>query len=536
MTVEGGQRRPKGRPRSAGNVTCARCQELTPKTTTKYRFPEGLICGRCYDRAVHTFGKCPICSTDRLLPGIDSAGRSTCSDCSGLGRDFFCKRCGKEGAIFRRGNCERCSLDDDLSEILSGAEQVVPALSALKQRLLESDRPTSVLTWLRSSKVKNLLHGLADRSIEISHEGLDGAGRTAEVRHVRALLVDLHVLPVRDEAYAAFESWVNRVVDEASPSQRLPLTQYAVWHHLNRVRHLVERGEDAHSPAHYAKQQITAAKEFLEWLDEQQIALANCGQGLVDEWLTTGPTTRYNLKLFLDYCTEHKLSRPLTVPRRNARSTRRMDADERLRWIRFYCEATELKIATRTAALMFLLYGQPLSRLARMRVNQFTRKADGELMVRFSGKDVPVPEPFATIVSAHLAARARVRTQRVDDNPYLFPGIRAGRHITAQQLKEELNALGVDVLAAKNTSLDDLVTRMPAPLVAMALGFSFNAMTNTRSIRVCASKNMSTGDSTMRRSPRDAGVAAGVGPAGGQSHAGHSPASTLSGGDAHEDG
>lgn len=28
----------------------------------------------------------------------------------------------------------------------------------------------------------------------------------------------------------------------------------------------------------------------------------------------------------------------------------------------------------------------------------------------------------------------------------------------------------------RNTSLDDLVTRMPAPLVAMALGFGFNAM------------------------------------------------------------
>ena len=208
----------------------------------------------------------------------------------------------------------------------------------------------------------------------------------------------------------------------------------------------------------------------------QNVSLGDCGQGLVDEWLTTGPTTRYNLKLFLDYCTEHKLSHPLTVPRRNARSTRRMDADERLRWIRFYCDATDLKLATRTAALMFLLFGQPLTRLSKMRVDQFTRTDADELIVRFSGKDVPVPEPFASIVSAHLAARARVRTQRVDDNSYLFPGMRAGRHITAQQLKEELNALGIDVLAAKNTSLDDLVTRMPAPLVAMAMGFSFNAM------------------------------------------------------------
>ncbi|RKN68652.1 hypothetical protein D7252_14395 [Microbacterium sp. CGR2] len=329
---------------------------------------------------------------------------------------------------------------------------------------------------MRSPKVKDLFRGLADGSITITHEGLDSAGRTGAVQHMRALLVDLKMLPTRDEGYVSFEHWVNRVVQDAPPSQRLPLTQYAVWHHLNRVRELVERGQDAHSPAHYAKQQITAASEFLQWLEEQNVTLINCGQGLVDEWLTTGPTTRYNVKLFLDYCTEHKLSSPLTVPRRNARSTRRMDSEERLRWIRFYCDATGLKLATRTAALMFLLYGQPLSRLSEMRVEQFTRTDAGELIVRFSGKDVPVPEPFASIVSEHLTGRARVRTQRVDDNPYLFPGMRAGKHITAQQLREELNVLGIDVLAAKNTSLDDLVTRMPAPLVAMALGFSFNAM------------------------------------------------------------
>lgn len=475
MTADNG-RRPKGRPRAPGEVTCARCQEQTPKTTTKYRFPEGLICGRCYDRATHTFGDCPGCSTNRLLPGIDSSGRSVCSDCGGLGRSFICHRCGHEGAIFRRGNCERCSLDDDLSEVLNGADQFDPTMSALKTRLLESDRPTSVLTWMRSPKVKTILRGLADGSISITHEGLDSAGRTGAVQHIRALLVDMKLLPTRDEAYVSFENWVNRVVQETPPNQRLPLTQYAVWHHLNRVRQLVERGQDAHSPAHYAKQQITAASEFLQWLEVQNVSLGDCGQGLVDEWLTTGPTTRYNLKLFLDYCTEHKLSHPLTVPRRNARSTRRMDADERLRWIRFYCDATDLKLATRTAALMFLLFGQPLTRLSKMRVDQFTRTDADELIVRFSGKDVPVPEPFASIVSAHLAARARVRTQRVDDNSYLFPGMRAGRHITAQQLKEELNALGIDVLAAKNTSLDDLVTRMPAPLVAMAMGFSFNAM------------------------------------------------------------
>lgn len=61
-------------------------------------------------------------------------------------------------------------------------------------------------------------------------------------------------------------------------------------------------------------------------------------------------------------------------------------------------------------------------------------------------------------------------------SPYLFPGARAGRHITREQLKAELNSRGVDVLATKNTALDELVAAMPAPMVADALGYSYTAL------------------------------------------------------------
>ena len=54
--------------------------------------------------------------------------------------------------------------------------------------------------------------------------------------------------------------------------------------------------------------------------------------------------------------------------------------------------------------------------------------------------------------------------------------MRAGSHISREQLKAELNALGVDVLAAKNTALDELVASMPAPIVADALGYSYTAL------------------------------------------------------------
>ncbi|MET3567959.1 hypothetical protein ABIC47_003473 [Leifsonia sp. 563] len=98
------------------------------------------------------------------------------------------------------------------------------------------------------------------------------------------------------------------------------------------------------------------------------------------------------------------------------------------------------------------------------------------LTIRFTDDPVPVPPLFDDIIRGHLASRARTRTNSAANNPYVFPGLRAGSHITRSQLKTELNALGIDVLAAKNTSLDELVAAMPAPMVADALGYSYTAL------------------------------------------------------------
>ena len=48
--------------------------------------------------------------------------------------------------------------------------------------------------------------------------------------------------------------------------------------------------------------------------------------------------------------------------------------------------------------------------------------------------------------------------------------------MTQNHLHAVVTGLGVNVLAAKNGALDDLVAAMPAPLVADTLGFSYTAI------------------------------------------------------------
>src|SRR5690606_12453383 len=138
----------RGRPRTTGVVTCARCHRAAGKART--RWPEGPICGTCFYRATRTHGTCPTCGEDRLLPGPPTEdGAPTCGPCAGIVQDFHCTRCGHEGEFYRRGRlCARCALREDLT-----AELVTPAAEPeLMRRLVDAlcaaERPESELGGL----------------------------------------------------------------------------------------------------------------------------------------------------------------------------------------------------------------------------------------------------------------------------------------------------------------------------------------------------------------------------------------------------
>jgi hypothetical protein len=135
--------RPKGRPRASGDQICDRCDHGTPRI--KVHWPEGAICGACYETAGTTQGTCAGCGVQRLLPGLDADRRPICVDCAGIDADYFCSRCGREERKFRRGLCATCALTDDLTTIL------VPQGDGIRQRMIEAlasaDRPQSVIVY-----------------------------------------------------------------------------------------------------------------------------------------------------------------------------------------------------------------------------------------------------------------------------------------------------------------------------------------------------------------------------------------------------
>jgi len=473
--TEKNPRRGRGRPPGPGVVLCPRCREMVPRV--KYSFPEGRICGRCFDTATHTHGLCPACGVDRLLPGLNSQGAPICADCAEIRTSFRCTVCGQEGALKRAGQCETCVNRSDLNAYLRlDAPDADPRLVRLRERLLGADRPASIYQWLRLKKPRALLEALGAGTVSIGHDALDALAQDATVRHLRALLVDVDALPRRDEPLAQFEMWIREkaalVVDE---SARDTVERFASWHHLRRLRTQSTR-TDSHRGVHNAKQEITVAVDFANWLAERSTTLADCRQSDIDVWLVTGNTTRYTIRSFLQFTARSRATAPLDVPRRAVRATRRMTQDDRLDAIRRFLQDDAIRTADRVAMLLLLVFGQPIARIVEFPKEVIQTQPDGRLVLVVAADAAPIPEPFAGLVRDHLASRSRDRTGNITGNPFLFPGTRAGSHMTQNHLHAVVTGLGVNVLAAKNGALDDLVAAMPAPLVADTLGFSYTAI------------------------------------------------------------
>ncbi|MEW1986763.1 recombinase XerD [Pseudarthrobacter oxydans] len=466
----------RGRPRTTGSVRCARCGRNAGRTRATW--PEGRICGPCFTVATRTHGTCPDCKRHRLLPGPPAQdGGPRCAPCAGILHDFHCARCSREGEFYRRGICARCALRDDLTALLLTNPADPTTANRLIDVLCQADRPESIITWKRSAKVQTLLTAVASGQSPLTHEGLDGhratAGRAAD--HLRALLVHHGLLPYQDPYLTRFETWIDDKIRPLSAEVAKPVEHFAKWHHLRRIRDMATPDKTAQRPVHSAKQEITETIKFLDWLWQTHTrTAATCTQQDVDTWLTTGPTTRKAIRTFFVFAKKTGTNMRVEIGHYAARNRPALPPEQRLAWLRELLTGTSESLPYRVAGTLLLLYAQPLVRVATLRTDAVSINATtGAIRISFGAHPVPVPQPFAELLSQHVQNRPNLRTASRAEIPWLFPGTRAGQHLHPNSIMDRLRGLGLELLGARNTALDEHLSITPPPLVADALGYSY---------------------------------------------------------------
>ena len=105
---------------------------------------------------------------------------------------------------------------------------------------------------------------------------------------------------------------------------------------------------------------------------------------------------------FTTWAAEHGHCDQFTVPGPERHTGTATDPDQRWALLTRLLHDDRLDVVDRVAGCLVLLFGQQQSRIAVMTTNQVSHR-DGEVFVRFSRHDLPVPEPLGALLLQLLA-------------------------------------------------------------------------------------------------------------------------------------
>lgn len=486
---------------AADPVNLERCVNCGRRRSVNTRSPHGPLCS--------TFPPLPILSCSicvRRAPcGISRrtglpwcylcqcrADRCTsCGEirplCSGTLDEPLCERCTEPafrsdcpacGGRPRQGGCPACRLDRRLKELLGGPDGTIcVALQPLHDALATSDQPGTALRWLTRRIVSTYLAEVASGRRQLSHEELDALTPSPTLDHLRSVLVATGVLASRDEYMARLERLLDGLfAARDDPAERQLLKRYALWHLLPRLRRRNNGKLVTYEQLNALRQRVLAAISLLDWLAGEGLTLATCRQGDLDRWLGGhGIVNHHHPGNFVRWAAKEGACN-LTFP-----STRWQGPtgalDNQARWAaarRLLDDAT-IEVSDRVAGLFVLLYAQKATTVSRLTTNQI-ESADGVVRLRLGRAPIVLPDQLAALVSQLVADHRGHAVVGADgSSPWLFPGGRPGRPISAEHLRQRLKALGIQPRQARNAALFQLATELPAAVLARLLGIDITA-------------------------------------------------------------
>lgn len=458
------------RPRKAGDPVkwpepCGRCGE---HHQIAVRWPDGGICGYCYQQAKRTRGTC-ACGHEGVLPGrVDTL--PACRKCSGVQLNIDCIGCGNEDELHSGNRCWSCILAATVDRLLSPPDNQPPspALQAIATALKSMKRANSGLTWIQQPHVTAFLQQLAATPL-ITHARLDElpASRTRE--YVRGLLVEHQALPHRDELSARFSEWSEQALERiTSQNHRDIIRRYIRWHHQRRMNQMSEVTQGTFLRA---KQSVTVAIELLNWLTERDTELGEVNQAHLDRWQAEGPTTRGIASRFLDWATRTSLIDPSLKLQPHRRGTSpRLDAAAQAELVHNLSHTTDMNPRDRAAAILVLVFGQQVSDIVQLTWDDVTVTED-LVTVTFGAVEIALTSPLDEPWRELAATPTHHQTAAHPNSNWVFRGGSPGRHIQASTLTHRLSK-AFSSRAARLGTLHELTKLAPVAIIAEALGYS----------------------------------------------------------------
>ena len=413
------------------------------------------------------------CGHDRLVVGIVGATRycdwcwrnlpetrrecSRCASLDHLGRGLLCKRCRAHDRIIATFN------DDVLYR--------QPALGALRNHLLSADAGY-ILNLVHSGRAWRRLREVAALPCPVTHKTLDRLGTREAMSQVRSLLVDLAILPTRDERLVELERWTDEQIQTLKrPRNKLAIVQFTRWRQQRRRRETRMTSTILAND----KREVRLILAMLRAIEFAGRDIGSVPQEIVDRWLAGESRDAVRVRHFIRWCHAAGINTKLVAPRAprpdfllggihgasNEAALTRAATDE------------TLDPRHRLAITLAIVYGIRVHRIAELPIAAL-QLDDDVVSIRLGTIDLRLPDiarPWIKAIRSGIAVKRRLGG-RNGDLVWIFPGYRHGDHILPSSLAGQLRGLGVDPTAGHRAASGTFVAQVPPAVVSRVLGVS----------------------------------------------------------------
>ena len=302
---------------------------------------------------------------------------------------------------------------------------------------------------------------------------LDALGPDRSVEHLRALLTASGALPDHDRSLDRLEDFFERHVERiGDPADRKTVRAWLRWQVLPRLRRRADSQSSMAHSANNARGALRAVTDLIDGIASRGRNLQTATQTDLDAWFAHPGAQRWLARPFLAWAHQHKhLASNLQLPPTPKRPAPELDDPQRWALARRLVADDTLPVDNRVAAALVVLYGQPLSRVARLTTNDLRAGADGTVNVTVDGRPMPLLEPFATLIGQLPTRRTNGVTDQIP-SIWLFPGGHAGKHVNPVILGHRLRAIGVESRNMRNSARAQLVTEIPPAVLGNLIGIS----------------------------------------------------------------
>ncbi|MFH9090964.1 hypothetical protein [Streptomyces sp. NPDC017673] len=277
----------------------------------------------------------------------------------------------------------------------------------------------------------------------------------------------------RNEDIERIPGWLEHELANKPAAHANLARPFLHWFLLRRAHQRAAIRRHPASADRDLRRRVRVALDFLAWLDQRGLALADLAQEHIDDWIA-GATSqrRYLIRYFLKWTTSRRLTRELTVPSIPSQEPQDLlDDDDRWRLLQRCLTDDALPTDVRAGGAITLLFGLSMERLCHL-TPEHLKFGDNHDHLVLGRHPVLLPPRLAELLR-QLAEQPQLRPQlsRAHQGPqWLFPGMVPGKPISTHGMTQKLNRHGILVRTARNGALAALAADLPSPILADVTG------------------------------------------------------------------